>query len=624
MTVRVQRSTTWPTLLLAAGAWVLLDLIRAWSPTLITIFGQAASTPPENIGAFALGCSLVPVVLVLAVRRRRRAGGRLAWVALAVAVLARVVLQVSDGGYPHLVVATAGVVAAMTWLALALTRHAHVAVTGLVTGLALSVLTHAALGTWGAVWRTDAWAWLLLAVQVGLVVLAAARARGGAVDGSAGSGAPAGLPRRLAWTIWPGLFLAGVVVANAGRASAVADWLGLALIAAGSTAAIIAARAHVSRWSVALAGLVLVAVVACALVVVTDGLTPAWVTLGYLVGMPALAHLWAAADGGRAGSPVTVAIGGVVWVVLLFAYYAGYDLGYRADVAVIAVAVLIAVLALLGGAQRTARAPLGRSAVGVIGGLAVLAGVVAAVGPSVTIRPVAAGTPVPGTTTVAAYNLRMGYGIDGRFSTREVADVLARSQVALISEVDRGWYLNGGQDQLAVLERLLGRTACFGAAADPVWGDAVLIDADRVRIQRHPLPSHGAVTGAGAVVVQGEGSTITFVSTHLQPTSGDGVTAQAADLAAILEPVIGGGGPVVLGGDFNMVEGSEAYDRVVATGLVDVDPGGAFTSPADEPSQRIDYVFVTPDLRVIEVEVGQTLASDHLPVLVTLETGATD
>ncbi|GAB2619689.1 hypothetical protein [Pseudactinotalea suaedae] len=362
MTSPVQRSTTWPTLLLAAGVWVLLDLIRAWSPTLITIVGQAASTPPENIGAFALGCALVPVALVLAVRRRPTAGARLTWVALAVAVVARVALQVSEGGYPHLVLATAGVVAAMTWLALALTRHAQVAVVGLVTGVAVSVLTHAALGTWGAVWRTDVWAWLLLAAQVGLVVLTVVRAGRGAVHDPAGAAGPA-LPRRLAWTIWPGLFVAGVVVANAGRASAAADWLGLGLLAAGAAAAVIAARARVSRRSTAIAGLALVAVVVCALVVVTDGLTPAWVTLGYLVGMPALAHLWAAADGGRAGSPATVAIGGVVWVVLLFAYYAGYDLGYRADVAVIAVAVLIAVLALLGGAQRPGRAPLGRSAV---------------------------------------------------------------------------------------------------------------------------------------------------------------------------------------------------------------------------------------------------------------------
>jgi endonuclease/exonuclease/phosphatase family metal-dependent hydrolase len=365
----------------------------------------------------------------------------------------------------------------------------------------------------------------------------------------------------------------------------------------------------------------LVVVVALALLLVDDGLTPQWVALGYLVGMPSLAHLWAAADRGEQASAVPVAIGGVLWVVLLFAYYAGYDLGYRADVVVIAVAAGIGIVAALPSrVERAERTPLPAPHAAMIAGLAVLAAAVAAVGPSVTIRPVTAAAPEPGTTTVAAYNLRMGYGIDGRFAPRQVAEVLATSQVALISEVDRGWYLNGGQDQLAILERLLGRTGWFGAAADPVWGDAVLIDADRVRVQRHPLASHGAVTGAQALSVQADGSSLTFVSTHLQPTS-DGVSAQAADLAHILEGVLAEGGPVVLGGDFNMLEGSEAYRSIVGTGLVDADPGGTATSPADDPQQRIDYVFLTPDLSVTQVEVPRILASDHLPVLVTVDHG---
>src|SRR5690606_16440424 len=102
----------------------------------------------------------------------------------------------------------------------------------------------------------------------------------------------------------------------------------------------------------------------------------------------------------------------------------------------------------------------------------------------------------PAELRIAAYNLRLGYGIDGDFRPEEVAEVLAPSGVALISEIDRGWLLNGRQDQLAILERLTGRTAWFGAAADPVWGDAVLVDADRAEVERHALPSHGAVTGA--------------------------------------------------------------------------------------------------------------------------------
>lgn len=601
--------------LLASGTWVLLDLVRAWSPTLITIFGQAAQTPPENIGLFALACALVPVVAVAALRPWPAASGAASWLTLGVALLARLLLQVSDGGYPHLVVATIGVVAAMTWLALALPRHPAVAVTGLVTGVALSVVSHAALGTWGAVWRTDAWAWTLLVVQVALVAIGAL--------GSRQVAAGAGIAARLGWLIWPGLFLAGLVVANAGRASAVADVIGLALVAAGSVLAVVATRLRSSRWSAALAAVVLIAVVATALLVVTDGQSPSWVVPGYLAGMPALAHLWRAADGVPRQRQVTsgalpVASGGVVWVVLLFAYYAGYDLGYRADLLVVATAVVLGIVAVT---RRTKGRELATrpALLGALGGLAVLAATVAALGPGVTIRPVPTVEPEPGTTTVATYNLRMGYGIVGRFRPAEVAEVLARSQVSLISEVDRGWYLNGGQDQLAILERLLGRVAWFGAAADPVWGDAVIIDAHRVTIAWRPLPSHGAVTGAQALVVQAEGQEIAYVSTHLQPTD-DGVAAQAADLADILEDVIAGG-PLVLGGDFNMLEGSEAYEEIVGVGLVDAAPGGAFTSSADDPTQRIDYVFTTPDMVVLGVEVPATLASDHLPVLVTLGTG---
>src|SRR5690606_17221639 len=175
----------------------------------ITIVGQAAATPPGNIGAVALGCALVPVAAVAALRRLRPVPVLAA--TLAVAVLARVLLQASQGGRPHLVVATIGVAAAMTWLALALHAHGRHAVTGLVSGVALSVVTHAALGTWGAVWRTDVWAWALLALQVALVAAAGRRAR--AVAGEV-------VPARLGWLEWAGLIVAGVDTSHAGRASA--------------------------------------------------------------------------------------------------------------------------------------------------------------------------------------------------------------------------------------------------------------------------------------------------------------------------------------------------------------------------------------------------------------------
>jgi endonuclease/exonuclease/phosphatase (EEP) superfamily protein YafD len=44
-----------------------------------------------------------------------------------------------------------------------------------------------------------------------------------------------------------------------------------------------------------------------------------------------------------------------------------------------------------------------------------------------------------------------------------------------------------------------------------------------------------------------------------------------------------------------------------------------FISNSRDPYQRIDWIWHTEDLTTVEVEVLQTQASDHLPVLATLD-----
>ena len=92
-----------------------------------------------------------------------------------------------------------------------------------------------------------------------------------------------------------------------------------------------------------------------------------------------------------------------------------------------------------------------------------------------------------------------------------VAEVLREADVALLSEVDRGWYLNGGQDQLSILARLLDRDSAFAPAADPVWGDAVLSRFPIEEAVGTPLPSYGAVTGAQALSVRLDVSAVELV-----------------------------------------------------------------------------------------------------------------
>ncbi|WP_370616601.1 endonuclease/exonuclease/phosphatase family protein [Mumia qirimensis] len=611
------RTRTTALLALAAGVWVLVDVVRVWAPSLITIFGQAASTPPELMGAYALGCVAVAVVVVALTARR--APGTTLGLAVGVMVVCRVGLQLSDGGRPQLVLASVGVAASIVWLALAVVRYGDVAAVGTVTGVAVSVTTHAALGTWGAVWRHDFWGWALLVVQVAVLVAATSKSRGRETVPAPG--------RRFAWLLMPGLLVAGVVVGNASRASAVAGTLGLVAIAAASVVAVALAGTRPRPVVAWLGAAALVGSVALALVVTVelDGIpavTPPWAVVAYAVGPPALATVWAASARGTGASPVAVALGGLVWVALLFVYYAGYDLGYRADVVAVGAGAVVAVVAAAGVGSRSDDGPVaavGLRATAVAGALAIAA---AWAGPTLTVRPLVTEiSDVQESTQVVAYNVRMGYGMDGTFRPADVAEVLLRTDVALLSEVDRGWYLNGGQDHLAILERLLERDAVFAPAADPVWGDAVL---SRIPVEETvgtPLPSHGAVTGAQALAarIPVEGVPTWFVSTHLQPNDSDeGVREQTDDLAAAVRARLDDNIPLVLGGDLNTVPGSPSYEVLLDLGLVDALDGEGPTSPADAPARQIDHLLVTPDLAPSYPVVGTSQASDHLPVLVTI------
>ena len=91
---------------------------------------------------------------------------------------------------------------------------------------------------------------------------------------------------------------------------------------------------------------------------------------------------------------------------------------------------------------------------------------------------------------------------------------------------------------------------------------------------------------------------------------------ELADLARGLD------GPILIGGDCNELPDGRAVS-FLADRFWDVWPSqGGETFPADDPSSRIDYLFVSEELRVERVEVprGEDVrsASDHLPLAADL------
>ncbi|WP_406036918.1 endonuclease/exonuclease/phosphatase family protein [Micromonospora sp. NBC_00898] len=649
---------------LALGVVVLLDVLRVWLPSIITIFGQAAATPAELLGAFAVSWFLLALAAPALVRRlgARRVGlvaaGALAGVRLA--------LTAAPGGQLQLWLACTGLLAGLLWLAATAAVVAR-PVPGLALGLVAAAVGHALLGTEDLVWRGGWPAWtlspLLAAAFLTGEFLAARVLTGKVLAGKALAAAflvtralATGTNRAVASGGARGWLLAGPATLLAGQlALPPAVWNAAASYRHGSPglAGLGVPAEHVPALPMLVVGLFLVAtftrpprwlarvlwpaaLLAGAVLFAAD--RPGWLGPAFLLAAAGLGGCLALADAdsGPGSGPGTgtsdgsamsgrrgyVAVGGMlVFAVASIAYYAAYDLGYPNGWVPVALAVLVAVVAVAGPPAAASVLPETALAWTVIG-LMLLTGVAGGIH-----RPVPATGPsaaTPGSVRVVAYNIRMGFGLDGRFDLDGLARAVtgSRPDVVVLSEVDRGWLLNGGHDTLALLARRLRMPYVFAPAADPVWGDAVLSRWPARSGETRPLPAVGAPTGAqvlGVTLDLGGGARLAVVATHLQPPPRQGPVTQARAVAAFATRYAAGR-PLVLAGDLNTEPGDPAFAEFTRAGLVDALASARPlpTGPADEPREQIDHVFVSPGLGTADVAAPRVTTSDHLPVAVTL------
>jgi endonuclease/exonuclease/phosphatase family metal-dependent hydrolase len=585
----------------ALGMVLLVDVLRVFLPSVITVFGQAADTPAELLGAFALLWFVLPLAVPRFSRSLVPAG------ALALAG-ARVALQFTDGGRPQLWIAAAGVLAGLVWLTAVAVRGSGFG--GVVIGIALSALVHGALGTVDLAWRGGLWSVVVVVVAAAFLA-SSAGPPAGPVTGPRAWGVV--LPALLLWGAVGGspslvtasvAYLAGSGGVASSTAAAGALWV-KALVAV-SVVLFLGGFALRARRSGAVA-----LVAGCALAVAG----PVWLLVPAMLLVAAgLGLCLAAAASGPGGTGprrgYALAGGGIGMAVAAILHYSAYDLGYDNRPVFVVVAAVIAAVAV-----RT------RRAVREVRGNWVLAGALGLV----ALLAVDGGRwgdlereHEGDSLRLVAYNVRMGTGLDGRFDPDRTAAVIAaqRPDVVLLSEVDRGWWLNGGHDGVSVLASRLGMSAWFAPAADAVWGDALLTRLPVVRTRTVPLTADGAPTGAQALsaVLRAGGREVTVVSTHLQPPPGREPVVQAREVAALAD------GPTIVGGDLNTEPGDPAYQVLLDAGLVDAFAAArpVLTSTADDPTKQIDHVLTTPGFTSSQVTTSGGEASDHLAVAVTL------
>ncbi len=227
---------------------------------------------------------------------------------------------------------------------------------------------------------------------------------------------------------------------------------------------------------------------------------------------------------------------------------------------------------------------------------------------------------------VMTYNLHSAFNSQGRQDLEAIAQVIEASgaDVVALQEVSRGWLLDGSTDMVGWLSRRLEMPIVFRGTTDPVWGNAIL---SRYPVAAHGwglLPLAGTLMQRGflwAQVEVGGAEPLLVIATHLHHVE----TEHEPRLAQV--PVLlnfwGGRRMSLILGDMNSLPGFPEMDLIAQAGFADswaeAGSGEGLSWPAVAPYERIDWIWHTPDLAAESAETINTLASDHLPVLVTLD-----
>jgi endonuclease/exonuclease/phosphatase family metal-dependent hydrolase len=346
-------------------------------------------------------------------------------------------------------------------------------------------------------------------------------------------------------------------------------------------------------------------------------------TLGWGLGLIALRGVEPSRTGlGRTSTAVT--LGMLLYLLLAFVYYVSFDIALPiAHSWVIPLASLVYAACMIGavrgGAGRSAQKDL--TAVVATGGLAAMGIIVA------LLLPMAAPSPQASAPTgrVMTFNVHSAFNRAGRLDPEAIAKVIAARQpdVVALQEVSRGWLIDGSVDLVDWLARRLGMQVVFAGTADPIWGNAIL---SRVGFLDHgsaPLPLGDTLLPRGylwAHVDLGLEEPVQVIATHLHHIAEE-PGPRLAQIPVLLD-FWGGADHSVLMGDLNSEPTWPEMELIRTAGMVDswseAGQGPGLTWPADDPFQRIDWIWLSPDLQAVAAETVDSTVSDHRAVVADL------
>jgi endonuclease/exonuclease/phosphatase family metal-dependent hydrolase len=503
---------------------------------------------------------------------------------------------------------------------------------GLLTGFILDTVLYGSFGTYDLMWRSDL---LALFITVVLVLLhwltIAAFSQHTTPETEAGG---------IAWpwlAFGPFLFLQMVVLQNIARYTVTTGWLppyvfGWVLISqvAGLFVSVLLLRKNFIKMPAVLAGGVIL--IACtvfpfpgqswltAILLLLEQLSISALLVTILTGMTGR-------NDTRSGS-ITAAngTGFLLFGILTLAYYAVYqiNLPYTNTILELVAAILIAFCALvscLKTGNRTMVIKTSRVTLLFVTLLLVIP-LIQIITYQQPVETEGNGFPVK----VMTYNLHNGFNSGGDLDMEALALVIEENgpDIIALQEISRGWLISGRVDMLEWLSQRLDMPYISGPTEGQLWGSAILSRFPVVASFNYELPPRDLFIRRGYLVTKidiGNGEYLTVIATHLHHLSEDFEIRQQQ--VPVILTTWNNAKMTVIAGDLNAEPDSPEIKMFREAGLIDVMSGSippeGYTYHSADLYQRIDYIWITPDLKAENAGVFQSTASDHLPVIVEID-----
>jgi len=227
------------------------------------------------------------------------------------------------------------------------------------------------------------------------------------------------------------------------------------------------------------------------------------------------------------------------------------------------------------------------------------------------------------TVRVMTYNLHNGFNTRGEMNLEALAAIIKENEadVVALQEISRGWLISGSADILSWLSQRLDMPYVSGPTAGPLWGNAILSKFTITDYNNYKLPPDDLCIERGFTIATIDIGSIDLqiVATHLHHVEEDSGIRQM-QVPVILDYWDNAPNTIILG-DFNAQPDTPEIEMFHQAGLLDsmVNQPEALTFNSADLYERIDYIWLSLDILLVESYIPLSQASDHLAVVAVID-----